>query len=107
MAPEVLQAKDNVLRVCDTSCLPQEVISRDFIAQAFPLVDPQTLEELRTADVRTTAVQSPSCQDINVDPHSLLSSNTRTQFKSINEKFADVFKPELPSTMASLASWKL
>ena len=83
------------------------MISRDCIAQAFPLVDPQTLEELRTADVRTTAVQSPSCQDINVDPHSLLSSNTRTQFKSINKKFADVFKLELTKYIGFLASWKL
>ena len=97
LSPAVVQVELGKLTIKNTSLLPQDLLSKDVVAQAVRMVDPAEVEPLRQKDqIQTPKLNEPTWENISIDPHGLLPPDARASFRKVNMKFKDVFEPDLP-----------
>ena len=96
LTPAVTMVNDNTAKILNGSNTPLEVKRNDNVAEAFPMVDPDTLEPLKPEEVPAIAKDDLTWKDVTIDPDRTLSQATRDSFRTINQDFQTVFKPDLP-----------
>ena len=95
LSPAVVSIASNQATVSNASQLAQTVARKDFVAEAFPLVNPDRLPK-HDATPAASSPDETSWQDITVDPDNMMPSEVKDLFNNTNEMYAAVFRSDLP-----------
>ena len=96
LKPTVTLVTNNTAKILNGSPTPLEVSRCDKVAEAFPMVDPDSLEPMDSSEATAAVTDDLTWKDVIIDPDQTLTQATRDAFRAANKDFLTVFKPDLP-----------